>query len=85
MTGAGKGIGKAISKALAREGAKLILISRSESDLSNILDELDDVSGRHKIFELDLVNYEETKRLKIQKNTYDIELIEAHSCTKCLS
>ena len=71
MTGAGKGIGKAISKALAREGAKLILISRSESDLSNILDELDDVSGRHKIFELDLMNYEETERIiyQIQKET----------------
>ena len=63
MTGAGKGIGKAISKALAREGAKLILISRSESDLYNILDELDDFSGRHKIFELDLMNYEETERI----------------------
>ena len=71
MTGAGKGIGKAISKSLAREGAKLILISRSKSDLSNILNELNDASGRHQIFELDLMKYEETERIiyQIQKET----------------
>ena len=66
VTGAGKGIGKAISKALAREGVKLILISRSKSDLCTIINEVGGISGIHQIFELDLMNYEATEKIIYQ-------------------
>ena len=36
VTGAGKGIGRACSIALAEAGADLILISRTEKDLNNV-------------------------------------------------
>jgi 3-oxoacyl-[acyl-carrier protein] reductase len=40
ITGAGKGIGKAIAQALADEGVNLGLIARTESDIQNLAEEL---------------------------------------------
>lgn len=39
ITGAGKGIGKAVAIALAKEGVNLILISRTQSDIDQLADE----------------------------------------------
>src|SRR5260221_14453021 len=36
VTGAGRGIGKAIALALARAGADIVLLGRSESDLAEV-------------------------------------------------
>ena len=38
VTGAGRGAGRAIALALAREGARLVLASRTESELSAVRD-----------------------------------------------
>ena len=40
VTGAGRGIGKAIAKALAAEGAKVAVISRSEGSCQGAVDEI---------------------------------------------
>ena len=39
ITGAGKGIGKAVAIALAKEGVNLILISRTQKDIEQLADE----------------------------------------------
>ncbi|MFD1602781.1 3-ketoacyl-ACP reductase [Flavobacterium artemisiae] len=39
ITGAGKGIGKAVAIALAKEGVNLILVSRTQSDIDQLADE----------------------------------------------
>jgi 3-oxoacyl-[acyl-carrier protein] reductase len=39
VTGAGKGIGKAIAIALAKEGVNLILVSRTQKDIEQLADE----------------------------------------------
>ncbi len=38
ITGAGKGIGKAIAIALAKEGVNLILIARTQADVDQVAD-----------------------------------------------
>ncbi|GGA80686.1 3-ketoacyl-ACP reductase [Flavobacterium palustre] len=40
ITGAGKGIGKAVAIALAKEGVNVILISRTQSDIDKVADEI---------------------------------------------
>ncbi|HEU0125842.1 MAG TPA: SDR family NAD(P)-dependent oxidoreductase, partial [Flavobacterium sp.] len=39
ITGAGKGIGKAVAIALAKEGVNLILVSRTQKDVEQLADE----------------------------------------------
>ncbi|KAF2517370.1 3-ketoacyl-ACP reductase [Flavobacterium foetidum] len=39
ITGAGKGIGKAVAIALAKEGVNLILVSRTQTDIEQLADE----------------------------------------------
>lgn len=40
ITGAGKGIGKAVAIALAKEGVNVILIARTQSDIDKVADEI---------------------------------------------
>ncbi|MEZ0182879.1 3-ketoacyl-ACP reductase [Flavobacterium oncorhynchi] len=43
ITGAGKGIGKAIAIALAKEGVNVILVSRTQADVDQLADETNDL------------------------------------------
>jgi 3-oxoacyl-[acyl-carrier protein] reductase len=54
ITGAGKNIGRAIALALAREGARIILVGRSKDDLDKVNAEMPGDSGRHLSIDLDL-------------------------------
>lgn len=45
ITGAGKGLGKAIALALAAEGVNLALIARTESDLKKVADEAKEINS----------------------------------------
>ena len=56
ITGASRGIGRATAKAFANSGWNLLLISRSEDDLENLIKEID--NQKIKIFykSLDLSN-----------------------------
>lgn len=40
VTGAGRGIGKAIAKVYAREGAKVVLASRTQANIDKVVDEI---------------------------------------------
>jgi len=45
ITGAGKGIGYGIARVFAKEGAKVILVSRTEADLKKGVDEITEAGG----------------------------------------
>ena len=40
VTGAGRGIGRAVALAFAREGVDLLLVGRSEADLNRVAEEV---------------------------------------------
>ena len=54
MTGAGRGIGRAIALCLAREGVRVAAVSRTESDLAELVASLGGEGAGHLAVELDL-------------------------------
>ncbi|MFY0615468.1 MAG: SDR family NAD(P)-dependent oxidoreductase [Hyphomicrobiaceae bacterium] len=54
VTGASRGIGRAVAKALAREGAHVILAARREGSLEDVDDEIREVGGSATLVKLDL-------------------------------
>ena len=63
ITGAAKGIGKAIAKAFAEEGAILALTDIDFETLEKTLDELKELSSKSKAYELDVTNEEMVKKV----------------------
>jgi len=66
VTGAGKGLGRACSIALAEAGATIIALSRTQSDLDKLENEIKKVKGKSIKILCDVMNYEETKS-KLEK------------------
>ncbi len=56
VTGAGKGIGRACSIALAQAGAKVIILSRTKSDLDKVAKIIKRTKGSSKSFVCDVTN-----------------------------
>jgi NAD(P)-dependent dehydrogenase (short-subunit alcohol dehydrogenase family) len=54
VTGAGRGIGRSIALALAREGARLTVVSRTATELDTLVGEIEAVGGRGVAFAGDL-------------------------------
>ncbi|HEX9189047.1 MAG TPA: SDR family NAD(P)-dependent oxidoreductase, partial [Vicinamibacteria bacterium] len=46
VTGAGRGIGRSIALALAREGARVTSVARSAGELDSLVEEIEAVGGR---------------------------------------
>lgn len=63
VTGAGRGIGKAISLMLARSGAAVALASRSEAELDKVRKEIEKGEGKAIVVPTDLTRDEEIQRL----------------------
>lgn len=64
VTGAGRGIGEAIAHELARNGAKIAVVSRSEANSSKVAAALDAVyPGCAKPYAVDVAHFEEVQRV----------------------
>ena len=66
VTGAGKGLGRACSIALAEAGATVIALSRTPSDLNKLEKDIKKIKGKVIKFPCDVMNYEELKT-KLEK------------------
>ena len=69
VTGAGKGIGRACSIALAEAGATIIGLSRTTSDLDKLQKDIKKVKGKLIKITCDIMDYEDlsSKLKKIKK------------------
>ena len=72
VTGAGKGIGKACAIALAEAGAKVIILSRTKSDLVSVSKIIKKTKGSSKSFVCDVTKVEEFKNILKKINRLDI-------------
>jgi NAD(P)-dependent dehydrogenase (short-subunit alcohol dehydrogenase family) len=63
ITGAGRGIGKAISLAFAREGAHLVLAARTQSELETVADQVRSMGQQALVVPTDVTQEEQVKHL----------------------
>jgi len=61
VTGAGKGLGRACSIALAEAGATVIALSRTQSDLNKLEKDIKKIKGKVIKIECDVMNYQDLK------------------------
>jgi len=65
ITGAGRGIGKAIAVAFAREGARLFLAARTESELRDTVSACEGTNGSAHAVVTDVSKWDEVENLAI--------------------
>ena len=63
ITGSGRGIGRAIALAYAREGAKLALAARSETELQETVSAVSELGAEAMAVRTDVTSQEDTERL----------------------
>ena len=61
VTGAGKGLGRACSIALAEAGAIIIALSRTQSDLDKLEKDIKKIKGKMIKVQCDVMNYQDLK------------------------
>ena len=66
ITGAGRGIGRAIAVAFAREGASVAVTGRSEGRLTPVVDEIQANGGDARAFTLDVTSEDDAARVAEQ-------------------
>lgn len=59
VTGAGRGIGKAVAQGLAEMGAEVLLVARSEDQLKAVQSEIEAAGGKAQLQTADLMNEED--------------------------
>jgi NAD(P)-dependent dehydrogenase (short-subunit alcohol dehydrogenase family) len=72
VTGAGKGLGKACAIALAEAGAKVIILSRTKSDLDKVSKIIRKTKGSSQSFVCDVTQVDEFKKVLKKINRLDI-------------
>lgn len=77
VTGSGRGIGKAIAIALAREGCDVAICSRTESDLAQVKKEIEELGKKVIAIQLDVCNYSEINKFvnKIQSQWGETDIL----------
>jgi NAD(P)-dependent dehydrogenase (short-subunit alcohol dehydrogenase family) len=63
VTGAGRGIGRAVAKVLAAEGADVLAVSRTGSQLKSLMEDISAPGQNHASLALDLMSSEDTQSL----------------------
>lgn len=66
ITGGGTGIGKAISFAFAREGAKIVVAARNLPRLEEVVKDIKAKGGKAKAIQTDISDHEQIKRMVAQ-------------------
>ena len=79
VTGAGKGIGKACSIALAEAGANLIIISRTKRDLDKVAKIIRKFKSKCDSYVCDVTNYSQIKEIISKQKKIDILVNNAGS------
>jgi NAD(P)-dependent dehydrogenase (short-subunit alcohol dehydrogenase family) len=64
ITGASKGLGRAMAVALGREGATVALVSRNREQLESVADEVKAAGGRAAVFVADIKEEDQVRRLE---------------------
>lgn len=64
ITGASKGLGKAMAEALAREGATVLLVARDGQKLNAVHDEITAAGGSAHVFTADVAHEDQVQKLK---------------------
>jgi NAD(P)-dependent dehydrogenase (short-subunit alcohol dehydrogenase family) len=64
ITGASRGLGKAMALALAAAGARIALVSRNEAKLKEVADEIRAAGGNAEVFVTDVADEGEVERLR---------------------
>ena len=72
VTGAGKGLGKACAIALAEAGARVIILSRTKSDLDKVSKIIKKTKGSSKSFVCDVTQLEEFRKILQRITQLDI-------------
>lgn len=77
VTGAGRGIGRAIAEALAAEGAAVALVARSESELHEVAESVRSRGGKSEAFAADLFDRNTTRGLpdRVKKELGPIDIL----------
>jgi 3-oxoacyl-[acyl-carrier protein] reductase len=81
VTGSSRGIGVAVAKLLAREGAKLAIHGRDESALARVASEIERTSGRVTRVVADVTNFAEIEdaRRQIEHELGPVEVLVANA------
>ena len=69
ITGASKGLGKAMALALSEAGASIALVSRDEAKLNEVAKEIHDGGGHAEVFAADVTNEAQVGRVRDQFTT----------------
>jgi NAD(P)-dependent dehydrogenase (short-subunit alcohol dehydrogenase family) len=64
ITGASKGLGKAMAIALAAEGVRAALVSRDRAQLTSVADEITAAGGRAAVFPADVSQEDDVRRIE---------------------
>jgi NAD(P)-dependent dehydrogenase (short-subunit alcohol dehydrogenase family) len=81
ITGGSLGIGLAISKKCAQEGATVIIAARNQDDLTNALKELKQISDRpHAWYSLNVGDYDEVKKFADWCKSQNLEINGLVNC-----